>query len=307
MACRKQELYGKLEIRKMKRCLNCMEEYQEKDTVCPYCGCKENPDTPEGVMEPGSILRGRYIIGAVKRQDEADILYMGWDALFTRKVLIMEYFPENMVCRMENGAIKVLSSENEAFFSGLREFITSGRRLIILDETPGLLNVLAVTEDYGTAYVIMEFPEGNTLREMVYRYPDMCSLERVQWIVKDLSHPLSAAHRLDIFHGQVDMDHIYMLPHGNCLLGCFNGNTTHPLSADKDITALANLAGSMLAGEKAWEERSFEENMDALQEKIPPCMADALRAVLGTGSMIKPASVHRFADIFLDEATLEMT
>ena len=74
----------------------CMEEYQEKDTVCPYCGwTKEGSDTPEGVMESGNILKGRYIVGSVRRQEELAILYIGWDALFSRKVLIMEYFPEN--------------------------------------------------------------------------------------------------------------------------------------------------------------------------------------------------------------------
>ncbi len=62
----------------MKRCLNCMEEYQEKDTVCPYCGwTKEGSDTPEGVMESGNILKGRYIVGSVRRQEELAILYIG--------------------------------------------------------------------------------------------------------------------------------------------------------------------------------------------------------------------------------------
>ena len=292
----------------MKRCLNCMEEYQEKDTVCPYCGwTKEGSDTPEGVMESGNILKGRYIVGSVRRQEELAILYIGWDALFSRKVLIMEYFPEDMVCRRKDGTVEAQSPYEEVFSQGLKRFVQYNRKLIILDGTPGLLNVWAVTEDNGTAYVMMEFPEGKTLREMVYSYPDLCSSERVQWMIQDLARPLSAAHGLGIYHGQVDMDHIYMVPHGSCMLGGFNGNikeSQDPIG--RDITELANLAGSMLTGEKVWEERSFEETMDALQDKWPSCIVDALRAVLGTGSVGRPCSVSRFVDLFLDEATIEM-
>lgn len=292
----------------MKRCLGCMEEYQEKEAVCPYCGWMENGfNTPKGVLEPGHILKGRYIVGAVRRQEERDILYVGWDALFSRKVLIMEYFPEAFVCRREDGAVEADASHEEAFLQELQMFAKYNRKLIILDGTPGLLNVFAVIEDYGTAYVIMELPEGKTLREMVYSYPDMCSLEQVQWMVQDLSRPLAAAHGLGIYHGHVDMDHIYMFPHGSCLLGCFNGNVKEGQDpTGRDIEGLANLAGSMLAGERIWEERSFEENMDALQDKIPSCVADALRAVLGSSSVGKLRSVSRFADLFLDEATIEM-
>ena len=64
----------------MKRCLGCMEEYQEKEAICPHCGWTEdNFDTPKGILEPGNILKGRYIVGTVRRQDELDILYIGWD------------------------------------------------------------------------------------------------------------------------------------------------------------------------------------------------------------------------------------
>ena len=292
----------------MKRCLGCMEEYQEKEAICPHCGWTEdNFDTPKGILEPGNILKGRYIVGTVRRQDELDILYIGWDALFSRKVLIMEYFPEAMVRRREDGTIKAEDSFEEEFFRELQRFMAYNRKLITLDRTPGLLNVFAVTEDYGTAYVIMEFPEGKTLREMVYSYPDMCSPERVQWVIQDLSRPLSAAHRLGIYHGQVDMDHIYMIPHGSCFLGCFSGNVKESQDPiDRDIKELANLAGSLLAGERIWEERSLEENMNDLQDKVPSCIMDALRAVLGTSNVGKLCSVNRFADLFLDEATIEM-
>ena len=70
----------------MKRCLGCMEEYQEKEAICPHCGWMEdNFDTPKGILEPGNILKGRYIVGTVRRQDELDILYIGWDALLNQR------------------------------------------------------------------------------------------------------------------------------------------------------------------------------------------------------------------------------
>lgn len=39
---------------------------------------------------------------------------------------------------------------------------------------------------------------------------------------------------------------------------------------------------------------------------MPECIPDALRAVLGIDETRRPGSARRFADLFLDEATIEL-
>ena len=82
----------------MKRCLNCMEEYQEKEEACPYCK-GQGVSAPADAMEAGGILDGRYIAGTFRCRGDNDFWYIGWDALFCRRVLVMEYFPRRMAWR----------------------------------------------------------------------------------------------------------------------------------------------------------------------------------------------------------------
>lgn len=295
-----------MEQLRMTRCLNCMKEYQEKEGACPYCGGVENraPNT----LKEGSIIDGRYLAGAIRCQGEKDLWYIGWDTLFHRRVLIMEYFPRELALREAGGAVKAQKSHKETFAIELDNFIKESRQLITLDDTPGLLNVLAVTEDQGTAYVIMEYPEGTILQKLLQEQ-DICPPEQVQWLVQELSGPIAAAHRRGVVHGQINAERIFVLPDGDCLIGGFYGSLAgkdFKTGVEADIMSLAGLAGSMLTGRVRWKEHSFEENLQYLRQFVPECVTDALRAALGEERDRRPGSMRRFADLFLDEATIEM-
>ena len=79
----------------MVRCFECMEEYEETYSKCPYCG-EERRWIQQGkeYLNPGTKLQNRYIVGKARKKRETDIIYIGWDAIFQRKVLIQEFFPE---------------------------------------------------------------------------------------------------------------------------------------------------------------------------------------------------------------------
>ena len=50
----------------MKRCLGCMEIYEDGYQVCPWCGYVEGTPAEEKIhMDPGMPLHGRYVIGRV--------------------------------------------------------------------------------------------------------------------------------------------------------------------------------------------------------------------------------------------------
>ena len=87
----------------MRRCLNCMEEYPDQHgNTCPYCGFTEGEkESQPSSLRPGSILQRRYIVGNVIKAREQDLTYIGWDALFERKVQIQEYYPKKLAERKE--------------------------------------------------------------------------------------------------------------------------------------------------------------------------------------------------------------
>lgn len=294
----------------MKRCLNCMEEHEENDRICPHCGWQESQG-PKDALEIGSILENRYIVGTVRCRGSSDYLYVGWDALFSRRVLILEYFPADRAVRRADGTVEADPEYRDWFLHEVYGFLEAGRKLIMLDDTPGLLNVFAATEDFGTAYIIMDYPEAKALAEILQEQK-IWEPHKVQELIQRLSSPLAAAHNLGVCHGQIDGNHILILPDGGCVLGGFHKGMPAQESGNRqemirlDIEALARLAGSMLTGSERWEQLSLEENLDFLRGNTPECITDALKAVLGRDETRRPGSARRFADLFLDEATIEL-
>ncbi len=298
----------------MKRCLNCMEEYDEHHQSCPLCGWNGEWNAGE-CLEPGSILQGRYIVGTVHRWDSADVLYIGWDALFSRKVLIQEYFPRSRVYRDKKAELTPMQAEDPERENGLKCFKEDGQVLIMLDDTKGLLNVFGVAEENQTAYIIMEYPGESTLRDVLEAEAPW-TLEQTERLLMDLSWPLLAAHREGVYHGQLCMDCCYVTGQGEYRLGCFNeagfltgdiaDESAGPLGPAADIFELAHIAGAALCGVEQWESCSVDENLERLEEVLPEYIIDTLQRALCDDPDQWPESLRRFLDEFMDEATIEM-
>ena len=185
----------------MKRCFHCMGEYEEELQCCPVC--EFTGEQEKGTwLEPGSILQGRYIVGTCRYQKEFDILYIGWDALFSRRILIQEFVPRSWGVRTEEGNLSIPDSKMELFEEAKNVFMSTGLKLISLDDTPGLLNVFSVFEDNNTAYITMEYPGEKTLLTILntcgcFQENDML------YHVKELAIPLKRAHKNQHYHGQL--------------------------------------------------------------------------------------------------------
>ena len=118
----------------MRRCLQCMNEYPEEyEDVCPHCGYVHGgTENGSGDLRPGTILQGRYIVGTVLKSRDMDLCYIGWDALFERKVMIQEYFPRYCASRSAGDELSIYSSKEEIYKKGLELFYRQSRELIRL-------------------------------------------------------------------------------------------------------------------------------------------------------------------------------
>ena len=298
----------------MKRCLNCMEEYEERKESCPHCGWNGVWEMGE-CLEPGVILKGRYIVGTDRGRNPADILYIGWDAMFARKVLIMEYFPKSCAFRGKHGEVRVFETARALFSDGRCKFREKIQNLIQMDDTRGLLNVFGAAEDNGTVYSIWEYPGEMTLRKHLLEEGPY-SLEQTEKLLMKISGPLMAAHRRNMYHGQLSLDCCYVCRSGNLAVGRFNdaGFVTGDRSNEDagssgvkaDIFELAHIAGAALTGVELWEHRSVDDSLEELSSDVPEYVIDALSDAMSDDPIRCQDSLRRFVDQFLDEATIEM-
>lgn len=199
----------------MKRCLNCMEEYAENLTQCPVCGYSGDMDTgPEPALEPGSILQGRYIVGVCREVRKSDIIYIGWDELFQRKVQILEFYPAYCCpVRGDREAVSVFSSKGELFEKGKRQFLTYGKKLLWLYREEDIAAVYSCFEENDTAYLITQYCDLPTVEEYLYRNTSNGAAVSVHTALTLLSEAITAVekvHGIGVYHGQISAESFWI-------------------------------------------------------------------------------------------------
>ncbi len=204
----------------MKRCMGCMEEYKDDVFICPYCGYEENSLPEESFhLTPGTMLGKRYQIGKVLGFGGFGVTYIGFDTLLEKKVAIKEYLPSEFATRMPSQTnVSVYSGEKtEQFETGMDKFVDEAKRLAKFSETEGIVNVYDCISDNNTAYIIMEFLEGESLKKRLEREKKL-SLEEVERIVMPILTSLQSVHEVGLIHRDIAPDNIFLTTDGRVKL-----------------------------------------------------------------------------------------
>ncbi len=208
-------------------CLKCMEKLPNGAEFCPNCGQKVGETEVNPIaLPPKTVLRGRYLIGSVLGQGGFGITYVGYDLLLEMRVAIKEYFPAGMSSR-SGESIQWHGTEQQKE-QGLDGFMKEARKMAKLDEIPSIVGVRDVFHENGTAYIVMKYIEGETLKSKIKREgkmsPDVC-VSLLMPIMEDLCQ----VHDAGILHRDIKPDNIMITPSGKAML--------LDLGAAKELTA----------------------------------------------------------------------
>ena len=81
------------------RCVYCFAEKTENGP-CGCCGYDHGLcDSPVWWLAPGTVLKGRYVIGQPRKSSSTELSYLGWDLERETLVQIVEYYPKTLVTR----------------------------------------------------------------------------------------------------------------------------------------------------------------------------------------------------------------
>jgi beta-lactam-binding protein with PASTA domain/predicted Ser/Thr protein kinase len=123
--------------------------------------------------------------------------------------------------------------KKEQFESGKEKFMDEARRLAKFQDVPEIVHVYDCFEENQTAYLVMEYLEGESLEQKLAR-EEKLSMEQALPIVFDVLHALKAVHGAGIFHRDIAPDNIYILKEGQAKLLDFGAarfaTTTHSRS-----------------------------------------------------------------------------
>lgn len=224
----------------MKKCMGCMEEFDEMQTVCPHCGYIEGTKPVEVYhMEPGSILAKRYIVGKTLGYGGFGVTYIGYDAELERKVAIKEYLPGEFSTRVP-GQTQVTvydGDRKEQFDAGIEKFLDEAKRLAKFQNTEGIVHIYDSFLYNDTAYIIMEYIDGETLKSKIERDGKM-PVESALKIVLPVASALKEVHEAGIIHRDISPDNIMIDKDGKVSLIDFGASRFATTTHSKSLSVL---------------------------------------------------------------------
>ncbi len=147
----------------------------------------------------GTYLKGdNYQILFKIAQGNFGITYLGEQTSLGRKVCIKEFFFRGFCERNSNGSVTITNSGKEQANSFRRKFIREAKRLSQFDH-PNIVKVIDVFEENGTAYMVMDYIEGETLQQLVDRKGKLSESEALEYIIP-LCDALEVVHEKGLLH-----------------------------------------------------------------------------------------------------------
>ena len=192
------------------------------ETFCSECGRPYGSvETEPFALKPGTILDGKYLVGEMLGQGGFGITYIGFDLLLEQKVAIKEYYPMStgMVSR-ENSTTVVWSSavmQKSGMEKGFDSFLKEARKMAKLGGIPGVVGVKSVFTQNETAYIVMDFIEGETLLKKLQREGPMDYGTCIS-LMTPIMQALAEVHKHGIIHRDISPDNIMVQSDGKLIL-----------------------------------------------------------------------------------------
>lgn len=162
-------------------------------------------------LQENTILQGgKYTIISILGQGGFGITYLGVQSGLDRKVAIKEFFIREMCKRDDSTNHVTLGTEGsrETVDMYRQKFLKEARSIAQLNH-PNIVRIIDVFEENGTAYYVMEYAEGGSLKDKVKEKGSLSEAVATRYIIQ-------VAEALDYIH-QRNMNHLDVKP-GNIIL-----------------------------------------------------------------------------------------
>ena len=167
---------------------------------------------------PAGTRFGEFEIISVLGVGGFGIVYLAQDHSLERQVALKEYMPAALASRGAGARITIRAgSFAETFAVGLRSFINEARLLARFDH-PSLVKVYRFWEDNGTAYMVMPYLEGRTLRDARRAMVEAPDEAWIRGVLEPTLDALELLHREGVFHRDIAPDNILLPPEGPPIL-----------------------------------------------------------------------------------------
>jgi serine/threonine protein kinase len=192
-------------------------------TLSPVAGSAAGTTLPPGTSsaassagESGNALPvGTYLsefeLTSVLGEGGFGIVYLARDHSLERRVALKEYMPAALAARSGQTQVQVKSARHQdTFDAGLKSFVNEAKLLAQFDH-PSLVKVYRFWEANGTAYMVMPFYEGITLKDKLRALGTAPDEEWLMGLLAPLTEALAVVHAESCYHRDIAPDNVILL------------------------------------------------------------------------------------------------
>ena len=223
-------------------CPGCMAVLDEPDLPCPLCGFDKATYTPSPrSLRPFTMLKEKYMVGSVIGEGGFGITYIGFELEVGMPVAIKEYFPSELATRdaAAGKEISVFSGESsELFKEGLEKYLREARNLTMFADLPGIVTVRDFFYENETAYIVMEYINGITLKQYLNKCGGTMKQNDVIKMMKPVLESMVKIHETGMIHRDISPDNIMITKSKQIKLTDFGAARVTNAEDQKSITVV---------------------------------------------------------------------
>jgi serine/threonine protein kinase len=181
-----------------------------------------------------------YRIVAVLGKGGFGITYKAMDERLERPVAVKEYLPRDYAFRGDQSVVLPRSDDEKGVFEwGLSRFVQEARALALFRH-PNIISVLRYLEANGTAYLVMEYEEGEDLDHWLARRPNVTETQLVNKILLPILDGLEKVHAKQLLHRDIKPGNIFIRSDGTPVLIDFGASRAHGAQAATNVTSIVS-------------------------------------------------------------------
>ena len=186
---------------------------------------------------PAGYRIDEYRIEGVLGSGGFGITYLALDTHLDKPVAIKEYLPNEFAVRTDVTTVRPKSSSDQGDYRwGLERFLDEARTLARF-EHPHLNKVYRFFEAHGTAYLVLEYIEGETLSQ-VLRREGRLEEGRLSRMLEELLSGLAEVHRAGFVHRDIKPGNIMFRRDGAAVLLDFGAARQAIGQRSKSVTSI---------------------------------------------------------------------
>jgi len=226
-------------------------------------------------LPKGTLLVGDYRIERLLASGGFGITYEAEETKLGTRVAIKEYYPADFGQRDVSLRVRPLSERQTATFEWGRKSFLDEARTLARFRHPSIVRITRVFEAYATAYMVMDFEEGQSFEDWLKRLERPPTQEELDRVAGPVLDALELMHAQSFLHRDIAPDNIIVRADGTPVLLDF-GAARRALAEKSRV-----LTGIVKMGYSPFEQYATDSRLQGPWTDLYALGATLYRAVTG--------------------------